>query len=33
MDDIRRQGIYVDNDNDPSPKNIISPQNIPLPQL
>ena len=32
MADIRRQVIAVDNNNDPDPSNIISPENIPLPQ-
>ena len=33
MADLRRQGIFINNDNDPSPFNIPFPENIPLPQL
>ena len=33
MADLRIQGISVDNNNDPAPKNIHVPENIPLPQL
>ena len=31
MADLRCQGIYVDNDNDPAPENIPDPENIPAP--
>ena len=33
MSDIRRQGIAVDGDNGPTPKNIPIPGNNPLTQL
>ena len=33
MADIRRQGISVDENNDPEPENIPVPKNIPLTQL
>ena len=33
MTDLRRQGIAVDNDNEPTPESIRVPQNTPLPQL
>ena len=33
MADLRRQIIYVDDKNDPSPENIPVPRNITLPQL
>ena len=33
MADLRRQGISVNNENDPFPKNIPVPRNTPLTQL
>ena len=33
MDDLRRQGIYVDKNNNPVPVNIPVPRNIPLTQI
>ena len=33
MADLRHQGIAVNDDNDPAPKNIPDTKNIPLPQL
>ena len=33
MSDLWRQGIAVNDDNNPGPKNILAPKNIPLPQL